>query len=188
MATKINWDTKASTYYWTIELDQNNPANTIPKISGYSKVEGQNEATDKANMLKRKILNLYTNGYFKRCVRIDIYQNTGVYIDKKLDPCILNLYPTSYNIPTQNHDVIYKIFAPFLNEFYQRINANKSLDNILPVYRKIKSQDQFLDIHAYNFKNIGQLYSHAARLSINGHPEGAVSNFIKMYKDKQKWI
>ncbi len=187
MSTRIKWDTKSSTFYWVITLDPKNPNNTISVMSGYSKVENQHENADKEAMLKRKIINLYTNGYFKRSLKIEIYQNTGVFIDKKLDPCIMVLYPTSYDFPKGNHEIIFKKYGAFLNDFYHKINSNQSLDNILPYSRKIKSQDDFLNINAFKFQSPANLYAHASRLLINGHPNGAVENFITQYKTKMSW-
>ena len=187
MAVKLKWDTKSSTYFWNITLDENNPVNTISIMSGYSKVENQHENTDKETLLKRKIINLYINGYFKRSKRIDIFQNTGVFIDKKLDPCIITLYPTTFDIPKQNQELIFKKFGSFLIDFYDKINNNKSLDNILPTGRRIKSQDDFLNINSFNFKSPANLYAHASRLLINGHAEGAVNSFIQKYKELKQW-
>lgn len=187
MPAKTKWDTKSSTFYWSIQLDPSHPKNTISLLTGYSKVEGQAESSDKETMLKRKIINLYTNGYFARMRQINIFQNTGVFIDKSLDPCIIQLFPKHYNIDPANHQAVYKRYGAFLEDFYQRINANKSLDNILPQTRRIRSQDQFLDINAYSFKGPANLYSHAARLLLHGHAEGAVNHFIDSYKKKMQW-
>ena len=181
------WDNFYSTYFWNINLDPSNPINNTPVLTGYSKKVGENEAADKIQLLKRKIVNLYLNGYFKRIRSIDFYQRTATHIDKKRDPKILVIMPTTYEIPELNREVIFKHFGNFLIEFYDRIKNEQSMDGILPRMKKIRSQDEFLDPSRYQFKTEGHLYAHAARLLNHGHPTGAVNHFIKQVKIREKW-
>lgn len=192
MANNLKWDTKGSTYYWIITLDPNYQQdgkyiNSVNVLTGYSKVESQHETTDKVHLLKRKIITLYTNGYLKRAIKIQFFKNTGVYIDKNLDPNFLTIYPNKYDIASHNHDAVYKQFGTFLDTFYDKISKNESLDNVLPVYKKAKTHDDFTNPNNYDFKGIGQLYAHASRLSLNGHPAGVVEHFIREYKIKKGW-
>lgn len=181
------WDTFYSTYYWVIHLDKNHPANTTEKLVGYSKRVGEHEAQDKDQLLKRKILNLFLNSYFKRMTRIEFFMRTEFAIDKKRDPNILNLFPTHYDIPELNHDIVFKRWGVFLKDFYDRVNKNKSMDGILPKARGLKNPDDFLNTDNYEFKNVGQLYAHAARCITHGHPPGAVNDFILKYKILRGW-
>lgn len=181
------WDTFYSTYYWNIHLDLNHPQNSIEVLTGYSKKVGESEAQDKEQLLKRKIINLFLNSYFKRMFRIDFFMRTEFVIDKKRDPKILVIYPDHYDIPEANHDVIYKKFGVFLKEFYDRIDQHRSMDGILPKGRAFISGDQFLNPDNYKFKTVGHLYAHASRCSIHGHPPGEVEAFILKVKALNNW-
>jgi hypothetical protein len=184
-----NWDNHYSTYYWEIFLNplhkNNNP--NVEKLTGYSKKERQSEAQDIAHLLKAKILNLHTNGYFDRSKKIVIYMRAGAIINKRTDPDIITLYPTHYDIAPGNHDYIYKRFAAFLNEFYLRLTEHKSMENILPKLKQRISKDYFTDVTKMSFSNISQLYSHGARLLLHGHSESEVSHFIVKYKELKNW-
>lgn len=181
------WDTFYATYYWNIYLDRNNPNNATDVLTGYSKKVGEAEAADKDQLIKRKIVNLYLNGYFKRITKIDIFQRTESHIDKKRDPKILVIYPTHFDIPELNHATVLKKFGPFLVEFYDRIKNDRSMDGILPRMKRINSQDDYLNPEKFTFKTPGHLYAHAARLLNYGHPQGAVSHFINVVKSREKW-
>lgn len=182
------WDTMYSTYYWNIHLDPKHPANSIPVMTGYSKMAGENEAHDKDNLLKRKIITIYLNSYFNRFTRWEIFLRTGPVIDKKRDPKILVLYPHHYDIPEQNHDVIFKRFGMFLKEFYERKLVGTSMEGLLePGSRKIQSNDDYLDVEKQHLPTIAHLYAYASRLSRNGQPQGAVDHFINRYKSLKNW-
>lgn len=183
------WDTEHSTFYWRIYLDPNHAQNNpdVKHLDGHSKQRHQKENSDLVILLRRKIINLHNNGYFKRMQRIAIKQKTDFAIDKRKDPTILILYPTHYEIPPLNQATILKLHGSWLERFYECINKNLSMESLLPTGRKIVSQDQYLDITKFHFRNIAQLYSHAARLLLNGHPEGSVNHFIERYKELKKW-
>jgi hypothetical protein len=181
------WDTFHSTYYWNIHLDLDHPQNSTPVLTGYSKKVGEAEAQDKDQLLKRKIINLFLHSYFKRMKRIDIFLRTEFVIDKKRDPKILVLYPTHYDIPELNHDVIFKKFGPFLKDFYERALRGGNMDGLLPKTRALMNGDDFLNPENYKFKSVAHLYSHAARCLIHGHAEGAVNAFIYKVKALNHW-
>lgn len=182
------WDTLTSSYYWNINLNPLHPQNTTPLLVGYSKKVNQSEAQNKEQLLKRKILNLYNNGYFDRCKSIELFMRVDAIINKKLDPCIIVLYPTHYDIKELNHNIIYKKFGSFLNEFYERIKLKKDLADLLPNTRKLyKSNDDLFKIELYNFANVGQLYTKAANFLRYGHPQGIVEDFINKYKTSKNW-
>lgn len=185
----LKWDTTYATYYWKIFLDpkhsRNNPS--VEHISGYSKVVLQSEALDIDNLLRRKIHNLLINGYFPRMKRIEFWQRKNFCINKSEDPKILILYPTHYDIPEDNHDVIFKKHGVWLKEFYDAYLNNRSTEHLFIKGKKPMSNDEFLNIHRFNFNGLPQLYSHAARLLTHGHPEGAVNDFIRKYKELKQW-
>ena len=181
------WDTIYSTFYWNIHLDIKHPMNSTPVLTGYSKKEGDRENKDPDAMLKRKILNLLINGYFKRMERIDIFMRTEFAIDKKRDPKILVLYPTHYDIPELNHDVIFKKFGVFLKEFYDRLNASKSMDGLLPKMKSQMQHEDYLKPENFKFPTVAHLYQHAARCITNGHASGEVNHFVLRVKAMNNW-
>lgn len=182
------WDTFYSTYWWNIYLDPEHPDNTTERLTGYSKKEGESEAQDKDQLLKRKILNFYLNGYFKRIKYIEFFLRAENMIDKKRDPKILLIYPDHYDIPEMNHDVIFKKFGAFLHDFYDRVQHNKDMNAMLPKgNKKITSKDDFLNTEKQFFKSIAHLYAHAARLLRYGHAPGEVEAFIQRYKQLKSW-
>lgn len=182
------WDAIYSTFYWNIYLDPMNSRNSTPVLTGYSKKEGEREAQDKDQMLKRKILNLFINGYFNRMERMEIFMRTEFCIDKRRDPKILILYPRHYDIPELNHDVVFKKYGVWLKEFYDRINERKSMAGILPKGRSQMSHDDFLKPENFKFPTVAHLLSHAARCITNGHAPGEVNNFIIKVKSLNNWI
>lgn len=182
-----NWDVFHSTYYWTINLDPLHPANKVDKLNGYSKKVGEHEATDKDYLLKRKIVNLFLNGYRTRAKSIEFYKSTEFLIDKKRDPKILILYPESYEIPELNHDVIFKTHGHFLKDLYQAIKDNRDLKNLLPTSRRPKSLDSYLKVENYQFKHSHEMYAHATRCLRMDFPQGLVEDFIRNYKVLKGW-
>lgn len=181
------WDTIYSTYFWKIHLDKDNPNNLAESLSGYSKKIGENEAQDKEYLLKKKIVNLYTNGYFTKATHIQFFCKVGPLIDKSRDPKIITLYPTHYVIEQFNFEIVNKKWGRWLTDFYFRINNNKSLDDILPALRRPKSKDDYLDITKQHFTSEAQLYNYCAKLSLHGHPPGEVKHFIEKYRELRKW-
>lgn len=182
-----DWDKIYSSYYWKINLDPKVPTNRVPDITGYSKKIDEQEAQDKDYLLRKKIINLYTNGYFTKATHIEFYQRTGIVINKNSDPKILVIYPTHYAIPDLNFALINKKHGRFLTEFYDRLKTGKDLSDLLPAIRRVKSKDDFLDIHKQDLPTESHLYNYAARLSLHGHPSGAVTNFINSYKEMKRW-
>lgn len=185
----LKWDKANSTYYWHIYLDRMNTSNNpnVEYLVGYSKVEYQSEAADKEALLKRKIFTLFNYGYFKRIKKICFYARIESMVNKHTDPCILILYPSHYDIPEMNHDVVYKKWGQFLHDFYDRINANKSMEGILPRSTKGGNADDFLKVENYNFKDVAQLYAHSTRCLRHGHPQDRVEDFIRRYKSMKNW-
>ena len=186
------WDVHYSTYYWEIYLDPMSEHNSalVKCLTGYSKKEGQSEARDIHYLLKAKLMNLNKNGYFERILYIKIFQRTGEMINKRFDPCILMVYPKHYVIPDDNHDLIYKRFARFLDELYRRKKDNLSLEGLLPRLREKWSKDDLINITFMSkyINNFQQLYTHAGKLLIHGHPEGAVENFIRTMKQLKGFV
>lgn len=181
------WDTMYSTYFWKIHLDKTDPRNTAECLTGYSKMLNESEAQDKDYLLKRKIVNLFTNGYLTKATRIEFFARVGTVVDKSKDPNILIVYPTHYDIPELNHSVIYKKFGVWLTDFFYRINNKKSMDDILPAIRKPKSKDDYMNIERHQFSTVAQLYTYSAKLLVHHHPQGEVDNFILKYKQKRGW-
>lgn len=189
MNTKPKWDTFYSTYFWRVYLDKRHPDNSqeVEFLTGYSKRIGQREASDKAHMLKVKIINLFNNGYFKKMIKWEIQARTGEVIDHKRDPIIMVLTPTGYTFPGANTDLMWKLHGKFLDEFYSRIRANKSMDGLLPNARKGMDSDKHLDPSLRNHPSVDHLYSYASRLSRFGHPSGAVTAYINEVKLLKRW-
>jgi hypothetical protein len=185
----INWDKFYSTYYWKIYLDENHPKNStsVEFLQGYSKVENQRESADSTHLLKTKIFNLYKNGYFERAKKIEIYQRLDEIINTKNDIKILILKPKEYQINPDYSDIIFKNFGLFLEDFYNRIIKAAPMDNIVTYKRKAVNNTDFLNVNTVKLNNLQQLYSYAARLSLNGHPSGEVTHFINKYKEKKQW-
>lgn len=182
------WDTMYSTYYWNMHLDPKFPGNSIPVMTGYSKMAGDNEAHDKDELLKRKIVTIYLNSYFNRFTHWEIFFRVGHIIDKKRDPKLLVLYPHNYFIPEDNHDIVEKRFGIFLKEFYERKLRHMSMEGLLePGARKLKSQDDFLDVSKQHLPTIAHLHAYISRLYRNGHPPGAVESFFIKYKSLKGW-
>lgn len=182
---KGGWDTLYSTYFWKINLDP--LSNDVEYLMGHSQKMGEREAQDKDYLIRKKIINLYNYGYFNRSLSIEIYQRAGSVIDKRTDPMIIKLYPTHYVLPELNFSVINKRHGRWLTEFYDRINNGKDLTDILPAIRKAPSKDEHLDIHKQHLPTIVHLYRYSARLSLWGHPSGAVEDFIRKYKELKGW-
>lgn len=187
-----DWDWQHSTYYWKIYLNKNHPSNNpnIQFLTGYSKKIGQNEAQDKENLLRRKIFSLCRNGYFQKMLRIEFYQKVGEMLNNKTAPLILTVYPDYYNIAEQNHDIVFKKHGVWLQEFYYRLQTRQDITDMMPNSKDRNSnvkQDDYLNIHKYDFKNVGALYQHAAKLLNYGHAEGAVTHFIREYKSLKQW-
>lgn len=185
----FKWDILGSTYYWKIYLDKSHPnnSNNVEFLKGYSKQEKQNEGQDKIHLLKSKILNLYKNGYFKRIERIEIFQRLGEIINTKEDAKIIILYPKGHDINPRYMAHVMQNFNPFLLDFYNRIENNLSMDEIIKLKRKPISQDDYLNVKIQKIYSLQQLYSYGARLLVNGHPQGAVTKFINDYKELKKW-
>lgn len=178
------WDSEGATYCWDIHLDKNHPANSIEKLRGYSKARGQSEAQDKDYLLRRKIGMLFQNAYFQRMTRIDFF----VILSFNRYEKILTLYPTYYNVAELAHEEIYKKHGKWLDAIYQRIRSGGPIVDLLPKVKKaVTNKDQYLDIDRYDFKNVGQVYAHAANLHRYGHAPGAIENFIRGYKSKKGW-
>lgn len=184
-----DWDKNYSTYYWEIFTDPFHKLNSpnVEKLTGYSKKEFQNEGQDINHLLKSKIFNLNKNGYFERMKKIVIYERSGEMINKRKDPDIIILYPTSYIISPENHDFVFKRFGSFLNEFYLRKKENKSMEGLMPKLRQRQSSDDFLNVQKQNFSSLSQLYTYSGRLLINGHTENEVLHFINKYKSIKGW-
>lgn len=191
--TGWGWDTKEASFYWNIFLDPNyiSPEgykNKISLMTGYSKKIGQSENLDRTRLLEVKLMNLHSNGYFTKALRIDWYMRHANYINKATDPCILQTFAKSYTIPVQNHEFVFNKWGKFLENFYYRVNNNLSLEGLVKKdYKKQISKDWFIDPANFNFKDVGQLYKHAATLSTQGHPDGAISAFIVKYKTLKQW-
>ena len=132
----VPWDKIHSTYYWKINLKPEYQYNGVTQLTGYSKKCNQNEAMDKTQMLKTKILMFHKTSYLKRINSIEIWRREGSYIDTKNDPKILILFPTSYNILEDNYEEIFKLFGLFLKDFYYRVNTGKSMEDLVPKQRK----------------------------------------------------
>jgi hypothetical protein len=184
----FQWDTLTSTYYWYIELDPNHAQNSVPGLTGYSKVVNQNEAQDKDNLLKRKIVTLFNNSYLLRAKKIEFYQRSGDYIDKKRDPKILILYRDNYDIPELNHDIIFKKFGAFLKEFYYRLENRKSMEGILPKQKNLSTNlDDLFNVDKYNFPSLAHLYAKASNFSRHGHAPGLIDDFVRKYRTLKNW-
>ncbi len=181
------WDDLTASFYWYIHLDRKHADNTTDMLTGYSKKVNQKEATDKVQMLKRKIINLYNNGYFNRIKYIEIKMRTEAYINKKYDPVILILEPANYKIPELNHDYVFKNYGVFLKDLYDRIWNKKSMEGLLPFAKRNGNQDDFLNIHARNHSTEAHLYSYASRLLRNGQAPGAVNDYVRKYKELKGW-
>lgn len=187
----IKWDMMYSTFYWKIHLDPNyewnGQRNFQPWLFGYSKVCFQSEAEDKDYLLRKKIFNLFTNSYFKKMLKIEIWMRVDPIVDKKRDPKILILYPKHFDIPEDNYDYTYKRHGNFLHEFYDCLNAGKSVEHLQPKANNSVNKDEWLNIHKWNFSDVKALWAHANRLIYNGHPEGAVKHFMSEYKSLKGW-
>jgi hypothetical protein len=183
------WDKFHSTYFWKLHMDIKHPENRTPELTGYSKKEFQREAQDKEQMLKTKILNLFQKGYFNKIVKWEISQRVGEYIDPRRDPCILILYPRTYEIPELNREAVFKKFAPFLNDFYNRIEKGMSMDGIITVRKSTKSADEFLNVEQviHKLPTIKHLYSYMLTLSKHGHADGMINQFYLQVKEAKKW-
>lgn len=182
-----NWDTIYSSFYWQINLNRAHEFNTAEKLTGYSKRVGESENQNKDLLLKRKIVNLLLNGYFNRMNSIEIFQRTEFCIDKKRDPKIIILYPTHFDLPELNKELILKKYGAWLKQLYDFIQQKKDVRDLLPANKKPVSKEEFLNINRYHFTSVAQLYSHAARLLVNGHAEGQVNHFINSYKQLKNW-
>lgn len=185
----INWDKFYSTYYWKIYMDQNNAknSNSVEFLQGYSKVENQRESADTTHLLKTKIFNLYKNGYFERSLKIEIFQRLDDIINTKNDIKILILKPNEYQINPDYSDLIFKNFGLFLEDFYNRIKKAAPMENLVTYKRKPINNTDFLNVNTVKLANLQQLYSYAARLSLNGHAAGEVTHFINKYKELKQW-
>lgn len=181
------WDKFYSSYYWNIYLDPDNPRNVTEMLTGYSKKVNENEAQDKDNLLKSKILNLYTNSYFNNSLKIEFFAKTDFVIDKKKDPCILILYPNAYKIPPTNGEYMVKRFGVFLEEFYQRKKKGLAMEGLIPRNGNRTSLDQLFDVTRYNFKTEAHLLSRCAQFLTYGHPSGQVTAFMNKYKQLKGW-
>jgi len=189
--TRPQWDTVHSSYFWIITLNPNYHGarpNTTDKLTGYSKRVGESENQDPDALLKRKIINLYTNSYLDRCTKIEIFTRVGFVINKATDPRLMTLYPTYYDIDELNHASVLKRFGVFLKAFYdEKTKVTPDFKKLLPGSRQMKSKDDFLNPDKYNFTNPAQLYGHASRLLTHGHAPGEVDHFIREYKTRKKW-
>lgn len=175
-----NWDVFHSTYYWILDLDQRDPRNSALKLTGYSKKVGENEAQDKDQLLRRKIVTLFQHGYRTRCTCIHFYKSTGHLVNKNTDPCILKLFPNHYEIPESEHDYMFKLHGKFLKDLYYAIKINADLSTLVPTrsQRILPDNDQYLNPDRYSFKDLSELYAHAARCLKHGHEQGHVDYFI----------
>lgn len=183
------WDKFESTYYWKFHLDFNHPENRVPSITGYSKKEYQREAQDKVSMLKVKIINLFQKGYFNRMTKWEISQRVGEYINMRTDPCILILKPRTYEIPQDNFDTIFKTFAPFLDEFYKRIERGMSMEGIIKQRKAPANSEDFLDPEKiiHKLPTVRHLYSYMIKLKSYGHADGAIHQFYMKVKELKRW-
>lgn len=184
------WDIFYSSYYWIINLDPKHPTNTTDRLTGYSKKVNQSENQDRELLLRRKIVNLFLNGYLNRATSIQIFARKGDIIDKRTDPQILVLTLNSYSFGAAYEQTMLKLHGQWLENFYSLIRRkapDSDYKNLVPIQRKPVSKDEFLNVSNYSFTSIDQLYSHAARLARHGHAEGQINHFIHTYKQLKNW-
>lgn len=179
-----------STWWWEIELDHNHPRNYNPKVTtltGYSKMQGHDEAKDKTQTLMKRILMLATNGYLDRCKYIIIYKRGGNIINKSSDKIICTLFPKKFDIPIENIGKMPKT-TKFLTDLYDHLATGKNIKNLLPKSEVKFSKDDYFDISKHDFTTQAHLYSYAEQKIKDGHAYGQVQSFVAKYLEQKIFL
>jgi len=179
-----------STWWWEIELDHSHPRNYNPKVTtltGYSKLQGHDEAKDKTQTLMKRIIMLATNGYLDRCKYIIIYKRGGNLINKSQDRIICTLLPKRYDIPIENIGKM-PIITKFLADLYDHLSTGKNIKNLLPPSPQKFSKDEYFDIARHNFPSQAHLYAYAEQKIKDGHPYPQVQAFVAKYLEQKLFL
>ena len=102
------WDKRESTFYWLIFLNENHESYQYKSnekygaiiLDGYSKTIGHNERNNKQELLLKNFIFL-TKQYSYKSKSIRIFARSGEIIDKKTDPCIIEIYPNKLPLITR---------------------------------------------------------------------------------------
>lgn len=184
-----------STYWWIIKLDPNHPENyneNVKEITGYSKREGHDEARNKSELLKKKVLMLHSRGYFEKSTKITFYLRNGEFLDKNNSIMLIELTKKDYGINNriysdkEFYNAIYKKsgLILFLDRFYHAISNNGDLKELLPDSKPKGSKDDLFDVAKHYFHTRKQLYTYCQKLIDNKHPYEAVMNFQRKYEQR----
>jgi hypothetical protein len=177
-------DLPNSTYWWIINLNQNDPRNKVPKITGYSKFQNQAESNDKIRCLMSKIFMLQKNGYLERSNSIEIYKRLGALPNKQNDRLILQLQKNDYSVP---EDLLFKMpfeLKTFLSKFYECLVTGVPVKNLIPLPEKDFSKDDLFQIHKYHFPKLKDLYDWCEKQIANGEARDMVLKFYANYSQK----
>jgi len=185
----IIWDKVYSSFWWQIEL---NPTHHLNKgaygFRGYCKAEGQTEPKDKDQLLKTKLVMLFTQGYIDRCLSIIVHQRKGAFINLAEDTPIIHLTPHNailYPAYKGNNSEIQKL----ISDIYQKAMKGVQVDLILrkPKYEtKLinNSKDDKLDVNKIKLYSIDALSNYCTRLLTEGFPREAVNSFMQKSLDR----
>ncbi len=171
-------------YWWIINLNQNDPRNKVPSITGYSKFQEQAESNDKIRCLMAKICMLYKYGYIDKCSSIEIYKKLDVLPNKQYDRLILTLKPKDYEVP---ESLLFKMpfeLKTFLQKFYSCLTTGQPVKNLLPLPEKDFSKDDLFQLHKYNFTRLKDLYDWCEKQIANGEARDMVIKFYSNYSQK----
>ncbi len=183
-----------STYWWEIELDHRHPRNFSPKVTtltGYSKLQGHDEAKDKNTLLMKRVYMLAANGYLdanpNRVKYITIYKRSTVMINKNADPQILYLMPRDFEMKLTDTQ-LYPGLVKFLKDLYDYLKTGKDIRNLLPKDAEKFSKDQYFDITRYNFPSRMHLYTWAEKMIKDGHSFAQVQSFVYKYTQNKIFV
>lgn len=179
-----------STWWWEIELDHKHPRNYNPKVTtltGYSKLQGHDEAKDKAHVLMKRVIMLATNGYFERSKYIIFYKRGGNLINKSTDKIMFTTYPKTFEIPVYNVGKMPRL-TKFLIDLYDHLAKGKEIKNLLPPANDKFSKDDYFDITRHNFQTQAHLYAYAEQKIKDGHNFLQVQSFVAKYLEQKTFL
>lgn len=172
------------TYWWDINLDPKNPQNKVSRITGYSKFQGQAEATDKISCLCRKIEMLEKNGYLDRSINIEIYKKLTTLPSKQNDRLLITLYPNDCEIPQNLVLKIPQELKIFLENFYK---ARKGLEikqiHIIPRDKSFSKDDNY-NLSKHFFRSLNDLRVWCDKQINAGENYNQVLKFYTNYANK----
>lgn len=189
---KFKSDKFYSTYWWIMKLDPSHPMNKVQEMTGYSKMNEHDEAMDKVEVLKKKVIMLNSNGYIDRSLSIRFNWNPSKLLDKNSSISLFELTKNDYGIfkhCLNDKDFYHSTFIKsglitFLDQFYDM--RRKAIDPIVLLSKEKPSfnKDEKFDVGNHRFKTKRELYFFCDQMIKDSYPKDLVLNFQRKYEER----